>query len=115
MLGKTRTSDISHTGQRCLFTPHQAFFLRISWPKRVQTVWPQWLFQPWPHFWISPYVWSELSDTIWTGPQAEQAVGLCLSQESFQQSYSPATISSWIKQTVILYCMHSDQEALILH
>ena len=50
-------------------------FLRISWPRRVQTVWPQWLYQPCPLLWIShsgltgPPVWSELCATIWTGPQ----------------------------------------------
>ena len=29
-------------------------FLRISWPKRVQTVWPQWLYQPCNQPWIDP-------------------------------------------------------------
>ena len=35
-------------GQRCPCIHHPAFFPRISWPKRVQTLWPQWLYQPWP-------------------------------------------------------------------
>ena len=54
MLGKTKTSDTSQTGQRCLCTQYPDFFLRTSWPRRVRTVWPQWLCQPWPQLWISP-------------------------------------------------------------
>ena len=58
-------------------------FPRISWPNRVQTVWPQWLNQPWPQIWIGPSsltghsIRSKHCATIWTGPQAEQGVGLC--------------------------------------
>ena len=48
----------------------------------------------------------------WTGPQAEQGLGL---QERFDKDISLATISSWIKQTVILCYELSDQEALTLH
>ena len=33
---------------RCPCTHHLAFFLRTSWPWRVQIVWPQWLYQLWP-------------------------------------------------------------------
>ena len=47
MLGKTKTSYTCQTGLRCSCTHLPAFFQRISWPKRVQTVWPQWLYQPW--------------------------------------------------------------------
>ena len=69
--------------------PSPRFFSRISWPKRVQTMWPRWLSQPWPQLWIShssligPCVRSEPCTIIWTGPQAEQGVGLCLIQERF--------------------------------
>ena len=42
------TSDTNQPGPWCLSTPQLAFFPRISWPKRVQTVWPPWLMQPWP-------------------------------------------------------------------
>ena len=48
-------------------------------------------------------------------PQAELGVGLCLLQEGFDKDISPATISSLIKQTVILCYELSDQEALALH
>ena len=41
MLGKTKILDTNPTGQRCPCTHHLAFFPRIRWPKRVQTVWPQ--------------------------------------------------------------------------
>ena len=56
MLGKTKTSDTSQTGQKCLCTQHPTSFPRTSWPRRVQTVWPQWLCQPWPQLWISPSI-----------------------------------------------------------
>ena len=75
MLGRTEISDNNLTGQRCPCTHHPAFFRRISWPNRVQTVWPKWLFQPWPQLWIGPSsltgpsVRSEHCPTIWTGPQ----------------------------------------------
>ena len=41
VLGKAEILDTNLTGQRCPCTHHLAFFPRISWPKRVQTVWPQ--------------------------------------------------------------------------
>ena len=72
-----KTSDTSLTGPRCPCTHHPAFFLKISWLKRVHILWPQWLFQPWPQLWIDPSsltgpsVRSEPCATIWTGPQAE--------------------------------------------
>ena len=62
-------------GQRCPCIHHPAFYPRVSWPKRVQTVWQQWLYQPCPQRWIGPSslarpsVWSELCATTWTGPQ----------------------------------------------
>ena len=37
-----KTSDTNHTDLRCPCIPHPAFFLRTSWPRRVQTVWPRW-------------------------------------------------------------------------
>ena len=48
-------------------------------------------------------------------PQAEQGAGLCLLQERLRQRYIPATISSRIKQTVILCYELTDQEDLTLH
>ena len=75
MFGKTKTSDTSQIGLRCPRTHLPAFFQRISWPKRIQTVWSQWLYQPWPQLWIGPssltgpYALSEHCVTIWTGPQ----------------------------------------------
>ena len=48
-------------------------------------------------------------------PQAEQGTGLCLLQERFYNDVSPVTVSSWIKQNMILWYELSDQEALSLH
>ena len=47
--------------------------------------------------------------------QAEQGAGFCFLQERLQQRYLPATISSWIKLTVILCYELTNQEALTLH
>ena len=120
MLGKTRTSDSSQIGQRYICTHHPAFFPRTSWPKRVQTVWPQWLYQPWLPLWISliaPCLQSEHCATIWTGPQTSgrrRNLVFISCKKGFEKDISPATISSWIKQTVILCYELSDQEALTL-
>ena len=80
MLGRTKTSDTSQIGLRCPCTHLPAFFQRISWPKRVQTVWPQWLYQPWPQLWIDHssltglYAQSEHCATIWTGPRTSSRI-----------------------------------------
>ena len=120
MHGFIRTSDTSQTGLRCPCTPHPAFCPRISWLRRVQIVWLQWSSQPWPPLWTShsrvtgPYVQSEPFAITWTGPQIlgrTRSWSLSPSKKVF----SPATISSWIKQTVILCCELSDQVALTLH
>ena len=100
MLGKTRTTDTSKIGPRCVFTPHPAFFPRISWPKRVQTVWIQWLSRSWPTLWIShssligPYDRSEPCTIIWTGPQADQEVGICLLNTLILQNNHLKDVSS---------------------
>ena len=115
MLGYIRTSDISQTGLRCLCTPHPAFVLRISWLRRVHIVWLQWSYQPWPPLWIShsrvtgPCVQLESFAITWIEPQ------ILGRTRSWSLDISPATISSWIKQTVILCYELSDQEALTLH
>ena len=123
MLGKTKTSDTNQTGSRCLSTHLPAFFQRISWPKRVQTVWPQWLYQPLPQLWISsssltgPCDRSEncaTLDRISDIRQNKELVFVSF-KNSFDKDISPATISSGIKQTVILCYELSDQEALTLH
>ena len=61
-----------------------------------------------------PCVQSEPFAITWTGPQI---LGRTRSsfKKSFDKDISPATISSWIKQTVILCYELSDQEALTLH
>ena len=47
--------------------------------------------------------------------QAEQGVGLVSFKKGFDKDISPATISSWIKQTEILCYELSDQQVLTLH
>ena len=91
MLGKTRTSDTNLIGQRCPCTPHPAFSQRISWPRRAQKV--------------------------WEGPESVESKELVFVsfKKGFDKDISPATISSWIKQTVILCYELSDQESHTLH
>ena len=124
MLGKVRTSDTSRTGLRCLCTHLPAFFPRTSSLKRVRTAWLQWLYQPWPptldrslksdrslcpvralHYYLD-----RTSDIR----QNKELVFVSF-KKGFDKDISPATISSWIKQTVILCYELSDQEAHTLH
>ena len=124
MLGYIRTSDTSQTGLRCLCTLHPASYPRTSWPRKVQIVWLQWSFQPWHHLWIGhsrvtgPYVQLEplryYLDRTADLRQNKELVFVSF-KKGFDKDISPATISSWIKQTVILCYELSDQEALTLH
>ena len=75
--GKTETLDTNMTGQRCLCIHHPAFFQRISWPRRVQTMWPQWLYQPWPQPWIGPT--SLTGPSVRSGPQTSGRISWSLS------------------------------------
>ena len=121
MLGYIRTSDTSQTGLRCLCTPHPASYPRTSWLRKVQIVWHQWSSQPWHHLWIG--------HSRVTGPvralryYLDRTAGLRQNKElvfgsfkkGFDKDISPATISSWIRQTMVLCYELSDQEALTLH
>ena len=102
---------------------HPAFFQRISWPKRVQTVWPQWLYQPWPQLWIGPSnqtgpsVLSEHYATTWTGPQTSGRIrswslspSRKVSTKTFHLPLSPHG-----SNTVILCYELSDQEVHTLY
>ena len=124
MLGSTRISDTSPTGSRCLCTHHPAFFPRTIWPKRVQIVLPQWLFQPWHQLWtnlsslIGPSAQSEPCATIWkeiSDLRQNKELLFVSFKKGFNKGISPATISSWIKQTVILCNELSDHQAHSLH
>ena len=123
MLGYIGTSDTSQSGLRCPCTPHPAFYPRISWLRRVQIV--------------SPVVIPALAPTLDKSLKADRSFcpgrALCyyldrtsdLRQNkelvfvSFKKGsdkdISPATISSWIKQTVILCYELSYQEAVTVH
>ena len=124
MLGYIRTSDTSQTSLRCPSTPHPAFYPRISWLRRVQIVWLQWSYQPWP-----PTLEMSLKGDRSLCPvralryyldrlsylRQNKELAFVSFKKGFDKDISPATISSWIKQTVILCYELSDQEALTLH
>ena len=85
-------------------------------------MWLQWSYQPWPPLWINHSnltglcVQSEPFGISWTGPQILNNELVFVSfDKGFVKDISPATISSWIKQTVIVCYKLSDQEALTLH
>ena len=117
MLGKTKISDTKQTGLKYPCTPHPAFFPRTSWPKRVQTVWPPALVPT-----LDKSIKSNRSlcpvralryylDRTSDLRQNKELVFVSF-RKGFDKDISPATISSWIKQTVILCYELSDQEAL---
>ena len=113
MLDRTKVLDTNLIGQRCPCIHHPAFFSRTSWPTRVQTVWPQWLYQPWPQ----QVPLSGQSFALLLGQDLRQNKELVFFsfKKGFDKDISPATISSCIKQTVILCYELSVQEALTLH
>ena len=86
-----------------------------------ETVWLQWLYQPWPQLWIGPSsltgpsVWSELYAVFGQDLRQNKELVFVSFKKGFDKDISPATISSWIKQTVILCYELSDQEAHTLH
>ena len=120
ILGRTEILDTNLIGQRCPFIHHPAFYPRISWPKRVQTVWPQWLYQPWPQLWIGPSslagpsVRSELYAS-WIGPQTSSRIRSWSLSPSRKVLTRTSHHCLMVKQTVILCYELSDQEALTLH
>ena len=70
----------------------------------------------WPHLWIGPSFHLEHCATIWTGPQTSSRIRRWfLSPLRKVSTKTSASISSWIKQTVILCYELSDQEAHSLH
>ena len=89
--GRTGISDTNPTGQTCLCSRHPVFFPKINWPEGLDSV--------------APVVIPALAPTL----------HFVSFKKSFDKDISPATISSWIKQTVILCYELSDQEALSLH
>ena len=119
MLGKTRTSHISQTGLRCLY-PSPSFLSKNLLAKEGSDS-------------VVPAVIAALAPTLDKSLKSNRSLcpvtmllfGQDLRQnkelvfvffkKSFDKDISPATISSWIKQTVILCYEVSDQEALTLH
>ena len=90
---------------------HPAFFPRTSWPKRVQIMWPQWLSRA-----LAPTLDKSLIVDRFLCPvralhyyldmtsdlrQNKELVFVSF-KKGFNKDIYPTTISSWIKQTVIL-------------
>ena len=124
MLGKTGILDTHLIGLWCPCIHNPAFFPRISWPKKVQTVWPQWLYQPWP-LTLNRSLKSDRSlfpvralryylDRTSDLRQNKEVIYVSF-KKGFDKDISPASISSWIKQTVIICYELSGQEAHSLH
>ena len=111
MLGYIRTSDTSQTGLRCLCTPHPDSVAPVVIPalapsldrsfKGDRSLCPVRALR---------YYLDRASDLR----QNKELVVVSF-KKGFDKDISPATISSWIKQTVILCYELSDQEALFLH
>ena len=84
-------------------------------PRGYNSPGPNWID---PSSLTGPSVQSVHSATIWTGPQTSGRIRrwfFVSFKKGFHKDISPATISSWIKQTVILCYELSDQEAHTLH
>ena len=99
--------NIRHQSDWSQDIPHPASSPKTIWSKRVQTLWLQWLYQPWLKLWTSH---SRLSLCQVRSLGYYVFVSF---KKGFGKDISPATISSWIKQTVILCYELSDQEALV--
>ena len=124
MLGKTQTLDTNLTGQRCPSIPSPSFLSKNQ------------LAEEGPDS-VGPVVIPALTPTLYRSLKSDRS--LCLVRalryyldrtsdlrqnkelvfvsfkKGFDKDISPATISSWIKQTVILCYELSDQEAHTLH
>ena len=129
MLGKTKILDTNLIGRRCPCIHLPASFPRTSWPKRAQTVLP-------PDS-VTPVVIPALAPTLDRSLKSDRSVCRVRAlryylgrtsdirqnkelvfvsfKKGFDKDISPATISPWIKQTVILCYELSDQEAHTLH
>ena len=107
-------------GQKCLFTPPQVFLAKNHLEEKGPEC-------------VAPVLIPALTHTL--DKSLKENRSLCLVRalhyyldktqdliedkelvfDSFKKGFSPATILSWIKQTVILCYELSDQEALTLH
>ena len=121
MLGRTKSSDTSLTGQRCLY-PESSLLSKNQLAKEGPAS-------------VAPVIIAVLAPTLDKSLKADRS--LCPDRalhyyldstsgrtrswvfvsfkKGFDKENSPATISSWIKQTVILCYKLTDQEALTLH
>ena len=124
MLGFIRTSDTNQTGLRCPYTAHPAFCPKNQLAKEGPDS-------------VAPVVIPALAPTLDKSLKGDgslcpvRALRYYLDRTSdlrqnkelafvsfkkgFDKDISSATVSSWIKQTVILCYELSDQQALTLH
>ena len=122
MLGKTKILGTNPIGQRCLRIHYPAFYPRISWPRGSRQCGPSGYNNPGPHLWIDPssltgpFFRLEHCATIWTGLQTSSRIRSgFLSPLRKVPTRTSASISSEIKQTVILCYELSGQEPHSLH
>ena len=123
MLGYTRTSDTGHSGLRCL-CPSPSFLSKNQLAKEGPDS-------------VTPVVIPALAPTLDKSLKGDRSLCpiralrcyldrtsdlrqnkelvLVSFKKGFDKDISPATIFSWIKQTVILCYELSDQEALAIH
>ena len=92
------------TGPKCLYTRHPVSCLRINWLKRAQQDRSLCLVLALRYYLDRTKDLCEGKDLVFVS-----------FRKSFQKDIIPATISSWIKQTVLLCYQLSDEEAQNLH
>ena len=119
---QTKILDTNPIGQRCPCIHYPAFYPRISWPRGSRQCAPSGYNSPGPHLWIDPssltgpFLRLEHGATIWTGPQTSSRIKKWFFAPLRKvPTKTSASISSWIKQTVVLCYELSDQEAHSLH
>ena len=119
MLGKTGILDTNPIGQRCPRIHYPAFYPRISWPRGSRQCGPSGYNSPGLHLWIGPSSLLvppfrlEHCATIWMGPQTSSRIRRWfLSPLRKVSTKTSASISSWIKQTVILCYELSEAHSL---
>ena len=95
------------TGQMCPCVHHPAF--QESAGQSGSRQWPQRFYQPWPSSLTGPSFRLEHFATIWTVRKNKDVVFVSF-KKGFDKDISPASVSSWIKETVILCYELSDQE-----
>ena len=123
MLGFTGTLGTKRIGRMFPYRPLLVSSLRITWLKRVTLAWPVII----PA--LAPSLDRSLKEDRSLCPvralryyldktkdlRSGKELVFVSFRKSFQKDIVPATISSWIKQTIVLCYQMSDQQAQQLH